>query len=398
MKKKLITLAVASTLTAAVAVSAPAFADTSNVTVYGVADLSYNLTNNGAIGTNQVSSNQSRLGLKGSEDLGDGLSAIWQLEQLINIDNSGAGNGLATRNSFLGLSSGSAGTVLLGRHDTPYKIASRGFDVFADTIADNRSLMGGSPYVTIPAPGAAAALTVTGTAANSSAGASFDGRQGDVVAYVSPAMSGFTGIIAYVAGAENAAAAGQSKGSAWSLAGLYGNGPLNVNLGYEKHDLGNAPGTLNVGLTGLKESAWKIGVGYTMDAFTINGVYEKTSDNFGVLVAAPAGSDILGHRSYYLSGKYAFGSDAVKLAYTNMGDRTMTAVAGMATATGATQWALGYDHNLSKRTTLFALYTRLNNDTNSQFGLSTAGSTGAMGASGVGQDPSAWSFGMKHTF
>lgn len=393
MKKNLITLAVASTLASAV-VSAPAFADTSNVTVYGFANLSYDLTNNGNTSANKVSSSQSRLGLKGSEDLGDGLSAVWQLEQGINIDNSGAaGNGLATRNSFLGLSSGSAGTFILGRHDTPYKIASRGFDVFADTIADNRSLMGGSPYVTIPNPGPAAALTVTGTAANSSAGASFDGRQGDVVAYISPAMSGFTGAIAYVAGAENATV-GTSKGSAWSLAGLYGNGPLNVNLGYEKHDLGNAPGTLNVGLTGLSESAWKVGVGYTMDAFTINGVYEKTSDNFGVLVAAPAGTDILGHRSYYLSGKYSFGNDAVKLAYTDMGDRNM---AGGGANTGAKQWALGYDHNMGKRTTLYALYTRLNNDTNSAFGLSSV-STGATAASGAGVGVSAWSFGMKHTF
>jgi len=207
-------------------------------------------------------------------------------------------------------------------------------------------------------------------------------------------MSGFTGAIAYVAGAENAAAAGQTKGSAWSLAGLYGNGPLSANLGYEVHDLGSAPGTLNVGLTGLKESAWKIGVGYTMDAFTINGVYERTSDNFGVLVGAPAGADILGHNSYYLSGKYSFGNDAVKLAYTNMGDRNM---AGGGANTGATQWALGYDHNMSKRTALYALYTRLNNDTNSAFGLSSV-STGATAASGAGVSVSAWSFGMKHTF
>ena len=136
MKKNLITLAVASTLAAAM-VSAPAFADTSNVTVYGVASLSYDLTNNGNASANQVSSNQSRLGLKGSEDLGDGLSAVWQIEQQINIDNSTTNaNSFATRNSFLGLSSGSMGPVLLGRHDTPYKIASRGFDVFADTIAD----------------------------------------------------------------------------------------------------------------------------------------------------------------------------------------------------------------------------------------------------------------------
>ena len=398
MKKNLITLAVASTLATAM-VSAPAFADTSNVTVYGFANLSYDLTNNGVVGANKVSSTQSRLGLKGSEDLGDGLSAIWQLEQGINIDNSGAaGNGLATRNSFLGLSSGSAGTVLLGRHDTPYKIASRSFDVFADTIADNRSLMGGVSLVNtgaVPLPVAAALVTPANS--DFSAGSTFDGRQGDVVAYISPAMSGLTGAIAYVAGAEGALA-GQSKGSAWSLAGLYGNGPLSVNLGYEVHDIGEAAGTLGTGgaagsLGTLTEKAWKIGASYTMDAFTINGVYEKTSDNFGVLVAAPAGTDILGHKAYYLSGKYSFGNDAVKLAYTNMGDRNM---AGGGANTGATHWALGYDHNMSKRTALYALYTKLNNDTNSAFGLGV--STGATAASGAGVGVSAWSFGMKHTF
>src|SRR3970040_450275 len=122
MKKNLITLAVASTLATAM-VSAPAFADTSNVTVYGFANLSYDLTNNGVVGANKVSSSQSRLGLKGSEDLGDGLSGIWQIEQGITIDTSStsaasctalpcpattANNGIfATRNTFLGLSSAS---------------------------------------------------------------------------------------------------------------------------------------------------------------------------------------------------------------------------------------------------------------------------------------------------
>jgi len=393
MKKNLITLAVASTLAAAM-VSAPAFADTSNVTVYGVASLSYDLTNNGNASANQVSSNQSRLGLKGSEDLGDGLSAVWQIEQQINIDNSTTNaNSFATRNSFLGLSSGSMGTVLLGRHDTPYKIASRGFDVFADTIADNRSLMGGAGLVNSLTP------AVVTTNSDISAGASFDGRQGDVVAYISPAMGGFTGAIAYVAGAEGATV-GTSKGSAWSLAGLYGDGPLSANLGYEVHDLGSAPGTLGAaGFAGLKETAWKVGAGYTMDAFTINAVYERTSDNFGgnVALGTPGvvGQDILGHRSYYLSGKYSFGNDAVKLAYTNMGDRSM---AGAGANTGATQWALGYDHNLSKRTTVYGLYTKLNNDIGSSFGLSTVSTGAGAGASGVGVGVSAWSFGMKHTF
>lgn len=389
MQKKIIALAIAA------AVSAPAFADNSNVTLYGQANMSYDMTNNGAISTNKVSSNTSRVGLKGSEDLGGGLSAVWQIEQQINIDNSTTNaNSFATRNSFLGLSSGSMGTFILGRHDTPYKIATRGFDVFGDSIADNRSLMGGAPYVsniTTPALNAVAA---------SSAAASFDGRQGDVVAYISPAMSGFTGAIAYVAGAEGATAAGQTKGSAWSLAGLYGNGPLSVNLGYEVHDVGNAPGTLgNAALPVVKESAWKLGAGYTMDALTVNAVYERTSDNFGGqaalgTAALAAGADTFGHSSWYLSGKYSFGNDAVKLAYTKMGN--MNALLGA--DTGAKQVSVGYDHNLGKRTTLFGLYTRLNNGTNAAFGLSTAGSTGGMTASGAGVSVSAWSFGMKHTF
>ena len=99
MQKKIIALAIAA------AISAPAFADTSNVTVYGVADVSYDSINTGTSGnagktgvlgaataaniqgarSNRVSSNSSRLGVKGSEDLGDGLTAVWQIESLINI-------------------------------------------------------------------------------------------------------------------------------------------------------------------------------------------------------------------------------------------------------------------------------------------------------------------------
>ena len=369
MKMKLVTLAVASTLATAAVVSAPAFADTSNVNVYGVASLSYDLTDNGVVSNNKVSSNQSRLGLKGSEDLGDGLSAVWQVEQGINIDNSGAGNGLATRNTFLGMSSTSMGTALLGRHDTPYKIATRGLDLFADTIADNRGLMGST----------AGGAGFTGV---------HDARLTDVVAYISPAMSGFTGAIAYVAGAETTTTAAQVKGDAWSMAGLYGNGPLNASLAYQVVNVGTAgTGTMG-GFGGLgandKAKAWKLGVGYKMDAFTVNAAYENTSNTV-------AGIDSLGQNNWYLGGKYSFGNDAVKLAYTRAGDVQATA------NTGAKQWALGYDHSMSKRTTLYALYTRLDNDTGAAYGLTTV-STGATAAGAVGQDPSAWSFGMKHTF
>ncbi|MDO8350358.1 MAG: porin [Gallionella sp.] len=393
MQKKIIALAIAT------AFAAPAaFADTSNVTVYGVANVSYDMTKTGAVAaansfsSNKVSSNTSRLGLKGSEDMGDGLSAIWQIESLVNIDNSNAaGNTIGSRNTFAGLSSKTAGTVLLGRHDTPYNLSNRKYDLFADGMADNRSIMGGGRS---SVQGAAAAAVVN------TVGASFNGRQPDVIAYISPAMSGLTAAIAYVAGAETQTTAAQTKGSAWSLAALYGNGPISANFGYEVHTLGSAgSGTLgfNTGTTavpgsalaGLKETAWTISGGYKVEAFEINAIYEKTSDNFGVLAGTP-GTDVLGHRAYYLGGKYNFGSNAVKLAYANAGSNA-------AINTGASQVSVGFDHSLSKRTTVYAMYTKLSNDSAINYVLSGNG-TGAPTVGGNGAKPSAISLGMKHTF
>jgi predicted porin len=387
MQKKIIALAVASAL-----VAPAAFADTSNVNVYGVANVSYDLvTTKAAAGngvtTNKVSSNTSRIGLKGSEDLGDGLSAIWQVESLINIDNAGGtgpngaagtagvtpvqgGNTLGGRNTFAGLSSATAGTVIMGRHDTPYNISTRKFDLFTDGLADNRSLMGGNG----------------GTAA-----AAFDGRQPDVIAYISPSMGGFTGAIAYLNLAEAANTAAAKKASAWSMAGMFSMDAFYASLAYEVH---NIDALLPAAQT-AKESAWKLGLAYTQDAINVNFAYEKTSDNVGGTAIAPlgaAGSNWFGHSAYYLSGKYSFGNDAVKAAYTKLGNL------GGTPATGASQFSLGYDHSLSKRTTVYALYTVVKSDTGTNFGLSTIGTGGANTVIGLGNNPSALSFGMKHTF
>lgn len=384
MQKKIIALAIAA------AFSAPALADNSNVTIYGVANVSYDLVDTGsdtagrqAFSSNKVSSNTSRLGLKGAEDLGDGLSAIWQIEQLVSLDN--AGGAFGTRNTYAGLKSNYAGTLLLGRHDTPYNISTRKFDVFTDGIADNRSILGG---------GRATAANTAPAAATATVGASFDGRQPDVLAYISPSLNGVTGAIAYVAGAEAQATSAQTKGSAWSLAGWYSVDALYASLGYEVHNIGNAPGTVgNTALaagTSVKESAWKLGVSYKfIDALTASLAYERTSDNFGA-----AGANALGHNAYYLSGKYAFGNDAVKLAYSK-------ASANATANTGASQVSLGYDHSLSKRTTVYAQYTQLSNESAGVYNLFSA--TNATGSTAnalatAGSKPSAFSFGLKHTF
>lgn len=361
-QKKLIAVALA-----AVAFSAPAMADTGNVSVYGKADLSFDIINNGtsAAGVagaskNNVSSNVSKLGFKGAEGLSDGLSAIWQIEQQINMDNTGGT--FATRNSFLGLKSDSAGTVLLGRHDTPYKLATRKLDVFADSIADNRALLGG----------------VTSNTTVDSASTAFDGRQPDVIAYLSPDMNGFTGAIAYVNLAEGNTTTAQAKSSALSLAGMYKANGLYAGLGYEEHKLSS--------LLGTKESAWKLGLGYDFSSFALGLVYEKTDDNTGAL-----GANARGHNAYYLSGKYKMGMNAVKFAYGKAGQLGATA------NTGANQFSLGYDHGMSKRTNLYAIYSRINNGTASDYGFSQ--STAAAGTiNGIGSSPSVISLGMQHNF
>ncbi|PKO55512.1 MAG: porin, partial [Betaproteobacteria bacterium HGW-Betaproteobacteria-21] len=133
MQKKLIALAVAGLM------SAPVFAQ-SNVTIYGIVDMGYkNLGNNvnSAVGNRSaIDSGQysgSRLGFRGTEDLGNGLKASFVLETGINVDNGGfnQGNTAFARQSFVALSGG-FGTVALGRQYTPQHILMSAVDPFGN--------------------------------------------------------------------------------------------------------------------------------------------------------------------------------------------------------------------------------------------------------------------------
>lgn len=261
------------------------------------------------------------------------------------------------------------GTLLAGIHDTPYKIATRNLDLFADTVADNRSIMGGN--------------TGAGTA-----GGLNDTRLGNVVAYISPAMSGLTVAVATTAGAE-VPVNNAIKGSAWSLAALYGAGPLNVDFGYQTITSGSAGSGTLAGIGGLpandKATAWKLGGSYAMDAFAINAVYEKTSSSGTV-------GNALDRSAFYLAGKFNISaSDAVKLAYTNAGKVNSVA------DSDANQWTVGYDHGLSKHTSVYALYSKLNNKNAANYSFSQSTSAGNANG-GAGSSPSVFSLGMKHSF
>jgi len=350
MQKKIIALAIASALTA----PALAFAD---ATVYGQANLSVDIVNDGLANsarTNQLNSNVSRLGVKGSEDLGGGLSAIAQMEGTVALDSANNVNLMFNRNTFLGLSSTTLGTAVAGEHDTPYKMATRNLDLFADGIADNRGNQSTSP-------------TFGGT---TMMGGGHDARPGNVIAYISPAMSGFTVAAATAFGAETAVA-NTTKGSIYSLAGMYDQGPFYAALAYDTIKFGDAGTGSLAGVVNDKTSAFKVGGSYTMNAFAVNAVIERITNT-----TALTGTD-LKNTNVYLAGKFNITSaDDVKLAFTKRGSQT-----GL--ANDAKQYTVGYDHSLSKATSVYALYTKL-----------TQNATGA----GVSADPSALSLGVKHSF
>ncbi len=364
MQKKIIVMAVAAALAAPMA-----YAET---TIYGKADMAFAVTDDGTISTNQVSSQVTKIGFKGSEDLGDGLSAIWQIEQQIDIDGAGTGKSthttFASRNSFAGLKGDSWGTLLLGQHDTPYKIATRGLDVFGDQLPDNRSLLGGG----------------------AGSGGTHDMRAGNVLAYMSPKMSGFSVAAAYVAGAETTTLPSDTKGSAWSLAGMYGDGPLYATIAYQTITYGST-GTGTLAKTAApvddKFNAWKIGGSYKLDALTLNAVYEAVDSSGTVL------GNTLDRHDYYLAGVYDLGSNDIKLAYGKAGDSNSVA------NTGASQVSVGFDHKLSKNTSLYAQYTKISNDSAAAFNITGSGSTaGGFGVVALGKDPSAFALGMKTNF
>ena len=381
MQMKIIVLALAA------AFAAPAFADTANVNVYGAVNMSVESINNGdsaagvkGASSTKVSSNVTKLGFKGTQDLGDDVSAIWQIEQQIDIDNAySASNAtaatnnsthysFATRNSFVGLSDKALGTVQLGKFDTPYKASTRSLDAFGDSLADNRSLLGG----------------VKGKSSEMV----FDGRDGDVVAYTSPVMSGLTLAVAYVVGAEQNTAATVNQGSATSMAAMYQAGNLSANFGYEVHNFGTAGSGTLAGTDGQKETAMKLGVGYKLDALYLSAIYEKTSDTLA------AGSAKYDHNVWNMAAKYDINSNnTVKLAYSKASEINSVA------DTGATQASLGFDHKLAKTTSVYALYTVLTNGDAINYSLTDAGSTGGgFAATGNGSRVSALALGVKHAF
>jgi len=114
-----------------------------DVEVYGKANISLQSSDEGEGSFTEVKSNASRIGLKGTHDLGDGLSVIYKAEFQVDLDGDSAkGDSITDRNQYVGLA-GVFGEVLLGKNDTMLKQSQGKVDLFSDLNGDIKSLWKG---------------------------------------------------------------------------------------------------------------------------------------------------------------------------------------------------------------------------------------------------------------
>lgn len=348
MNKKLLSLAVGAALA-----TAPLFAQADTV-VYGKVHVSIDVPDSDTTGQaddTNIQTNSSRLGVKGSEDLGNGLSAIYKYEWRVDVTEEDNNMFDGARNAYLGLKGG-WGTFLAGRHDTPMKDVSRAYDLFGDQVGDSRNVLAGG----------------------------FDPRWANSLRYMTPKMGGFSAEVQYSTDTgDNGSNNDNNDADGVSANVRFDGGMFDVMAAYE---VNNRAGTIAAGTTD-DTSAFRIGGGLNFDAFRVVAMWQSNSDESFV-----GGRD---RDMYGIGGSMKFGNNVVKAQWYTADD------ADGAANSGADMWAIGLDHKLSKRTTAYAAYAAVDNESGASFDPWSGGHQLGLGV-GAGSSPSVFSVGMIHVF
>ncbi len=326
MQKKLIALAVAA------AFSAPAFAD---VTMYGTVDaaVAHASADGQKSDTIAVSGglSPSRLGANASEDLGDGLKAIVNIEYGLDaqsnstIGAAGVGNNATTRQQLLGLA-GSFGTVATGYlQTTGYDFAMK-YDPTAESLVDPLQNVVGQNFLI-----------------GSNAIAS---RAQRALAYISPSMSGVTVAVNYstalagVGQLTQASNANSGKTTATLVSVNYDGGPLSLGAVYAADSTFNGAGELK---------DYSLGASYDFKVVKLLATYQSST---------PTG--LSANKAESVSAVAPVGPGAIALSYAK---NTMNSIGGVAcNSCGATSYTLAYLQGLSKTTTAYAAVSRVSQD------------------------------------
>lgn len=382
MQKKIIALAIAA------AISAPAFADNANVTIYGKAILDIESVSNDKSTLSRatrVQTNATRLGVKGSEDLGEGLKGWYQYE--VEMDADGSGNTASTtttttvsgttatstssttptpsglgksRNSGVGIETG-FGTVMFGNWDTPFKVAHNKIELFDNTTVFSATNLIGR--------------------ANGDAGKNYNTRQANVLQYWSPSLGGVKINVSYSPDEAKSTGDATTQGSNKSL--------VSTSATFDDHDLGiyvsvAYENRADASVAATSDTGTRLVARYTLGDFWVGAAVEAIKVNTTTAYSYTQNNS-------EVSAQYKLGASNLGLSYVKAGDAATTAAT---TANGASQISLRYGYSLSKRTELFAAYTSLKNDTNGAYGFSA----GTKFGTNAGSTQSAFGTGLIVSF
>lgn len=336
-----------STVLAALAMAAagPALAQ-SSMALFGIVDVAARVVHNDRTQFRLESGGMStsRLGVRALEDLGGGLRAGFWIEGQLNADDGNAGGLNWRRRSTLSLISRTYGEVRLGRDRVPTHLNWTAFDPFDDTDGT----------------GLGAATKLAQLAGIVPAGGAFNGfsRLSNMVAYLTPASTGFFGQFAVAAG--EGALGNKYVGA---RAG-YAAGPVLVSASW-----GRTESTATI-----DANTFNFGASYDLQFFKLHGMYSyldigpKAQANYFIGVSAPVQGFV------------------VRATWQKMDGRQGVA------ASNATLLALGGDYKLSRRTALYFTFAAINNNRNTRFTVADAAPL-SLGNSSTGLD-----LGIRHAF
>ncbi len=331
---------------------ASAFAASANaqstLTTYGIVDMGFVAESGGTAGSiDKVTSGAqsgTRLGFKGTEDLGNNMKALFVLETGIAADKGGfnQSNLAFARQSFIGIQS-DAGTLTLGRQYTPFFLTLNGVaDPFASGLAGNAQNL-------IPTSGI---------------------RMDNAVKYASPIFSGISAEIAYGFGENSAGIDRNGRNFGGSIG--YSDGALNVRLA---HHRGNETPTLPSTISNLSNTSTMLAANYK---FEVAKVFAAYSDNDVQISGVGKSRDLL------IGVSVPIGNHTFIASYINKDGRS-------ASNLDASQFGLGYTYALSKRTNLYAAWATIDNKRGGV--LYTVGNN-----SEPGSGDRAVNLGVRHTF
>lgn len=314
MKKSLLALAVLGAFAGAASAQ-------SSVTIYGLVDLAIAKSNGGTSGNNggpagaskawtMQQSSSSRLGFRGNEDLGGGLSAQFQIEHRFTPDDGAANSVFWAGRSYVQLTSAAAGSVYLGREYTPAFWPAVKSDPFGwDGVGQMGSLQWGG----YTAPG------------NPNGGV----RSSNSVGYKSPNLGGLT--VQGAVGLSETSGVGRNNGFNVEYAG----GPLYGAIGYEKITGGSNDGR------GVFNAALHYDFGFVKAI----GYLSRAK------IGAGGNTDV---KVWQLGATAPVGPGKLKAAYINVNPD--------GASNNTKKFAIGYDYPFSKRTNVYVDYGNTKTD------------------------------------